>query len=274
MAAYSSDRLFYPDLTFDEEAHSYSVNGRPLISTSALLEHLGIDGFDPRWWVNRMLSKGLSASEVRSMKACGWSPELAVPEDGAFMPWPENWPETYVERVIEIHRNHSANRGKAFHRLIEPVLHGTCSPESVCCSSALLPWFQSWCGAALDSKTGQLLMEPLAVESPMMHPVHNFAGTPDFGAIWKGQGTMIDWKTVDDIGKAKRSKRHGYQLTAYVAMWNHALSRQVFTRAVNVVVAPNGVKKIEWELEQLQEMWLDILGRLEANPLTTSSQGW
>lgn len=207
---------------FEEASHSYSYNGWNPPSVSRILEATGAKAFDRSFWKASLIRKGMTPEEA----------------------------EEEMDRICR----EAADRGTRVHSHVEQTIqHG----KPIDDDPLPAPFLAHWQAFAEKHELGDVLL----MEQALVNTVGLYCGTVDCLAVTKDGVTVIDWKTTGELKKARSQPWQALQLAAYAGAINRIYGLQV-KQAMNVYLAPDGWKAVQYPAEKMGQAWRTFQGLL------------
>lgn len=192
-------KAMHDRIGFDREAHSYQVDGEPLVSVTTALKALDKPALLP--WAAKLQQEADREAVERWAQAGAFSSL-----DAALKSVSQAWKKK---------RDTAADFGTQAHALIEHecrLMLGIYSEEPEVCDEARYI-FAGWRRWADDAG-----FKPLAVETRIYHPVHKYAGTVDvvarfeaLSAVAPDRVVVCDWKSSKNLYAEHRLQSAAYR---------------------------------------------------------------
>lgn len=161
-------------LQFNDRAHRYWLDGRPIPGVTTLIGK-GLPKPALPYWAAKSVAEYVADNPdgVEAFRSTGRGPMVAALKE---IPWQK--------------RDEAAVRGTDIHALAEKIIHG----ESVEVPDHLTAHVEGYVHF-IDT----FGVEPIVTEVPVAHRQHWYAGKPDAIARINGETWLLDWKTSNGV---------------------------------------------------------------------------
>lgn len=162
--------------------------------------------------------------------------------------WREKVGEVEADKIT----SDACDRGTIVHGLIEDYLQGKESP----CPDGVKGFWDSIRPALINVSDVQL------IEGAVWHP-SGFAGSVDCVASWKGQPTIIDWKTSGKPKKSEWITDYKQQTAGYCAAVNRLYGLKFNHSVIVIALEDSPAQVFEVSPVELMEHWRNFQERVK-----------